>query len=217
MAAIVTVPFLATRGLAMVDPGGASVETVVLPPPVPSSSRSAYAEWLGPAARDVQRLTGIPASVLVGMSMYETDGGRSWLAQEARNLYGMTATGGGAGNPWWDGERAWRSDRHWRVYRSPRESLLDAAGLFYRVSAYAPALAYRSDPDAFLARIVPVYAPASDGNPGYYAAVLNLIEAHGLRRYDLAPTEWALSARLVPRQYIETWRASLGPPGGERA
>lgn len=187
------------------------IDAVRLIGTMPEGDRAAFAAWLGPAAREAQRASGIPASVIVGMAMYETAAGSSHLARFANNLFGLTATGSGFRNPWWDGERMWRVDRHWRVYRNRRQSLLDFVSLFYRVSAYSAALAYRGDPDSFLALVVPAYAPASDGNPGYARAVRGLIDQYDLRQYDLPPDEWALDARIVPRVHIATWRDAIGP------
>lgn len=193
------------------DGGAGGVLAVSLPEAtMPTGHRDLFARWLGPAAREAQRATGIPASATVAMSIYETNGGRSYLAQNARNLFGMWALGTGAGNPWWDGAKVWRDDRYWRVYQTPRESLLDFVTLFYRVAAYAPALAHRGNARAFLERIVPTYAPVGDGNPVYLEAVLELIARHNLARFDVPPQEWELDARLVPREHIATWEAAIG-------
>lgn len=208
----IAVLLLARRASAMSDdtqtPQG--LERVQLVGPMPEGDRQAFADWLGPAAREAQRVSGIPASVTVGVAMYETAAGGSHLARFARNLFGMTAAGTGWNNPHWHGEKTWRSDRYWRVYDSRRDSLLDFVSLFYRSGAYAAALAYRGDPDSFLALIVPKYAPSSDGNPGYTQAVRSLIEAYDLRRFDLPPAEWALDPRIVPRVHIATWEDAVG-------
>mgnify|MGYP001160685247 CR=1 FL=1 len=171
----------------------------------PPSGREAFIVWLAPKAREMQRRLGIPASAAIAQAMYEAltpSGEPSFLAREAKNLYGMTAAGTGAGNPFWDGRRVFRGDREWRVYRSYSDSVMDYGHLFYRVAAYHPALAYLDNPAAFLAHIVPIYAPASDGNAGYLSAVVGLIERFNLTQYDVPRAEWALDPNLTGGRVI---------------
>lgn len=175
----------------------------------PPHGRADFVAWLGPAARTAQRATGIPASVTVAMAAYETDFGRSWLANRARNLFGVTAAGAGIGNDWWNGERVARGGRTWRVYPSYRHSLLDYHGLFYRLGAYSRALAYRTAPRQFAGIIVPTYAPRADSNVGYLAAVHQIMDEYDLERFDVPAAEWALDPRLVPARHIETWQAAV--------
>lgn len=165
--------------------------------PPPQGDRTAFIAWLIPHAQDMQRRLGIPASAAIAQAMLESASGSSFLAQNARNLFGMTATGTGAGNPFWHGEKVFRGDRNWRVYDTWHDSVMDYGHLFYRVSAYHRALVHLDDPPAFLESIVPIYAPGSDGNHGYLASVLQLMNTYDLRRYDLPRAQWALDPELT--------------------
>lgn len=163
----------------------------------PAGDRAAFIEWIAPKARAMQRRLGIPASATIAQAVLESDSGASWLAQNARNLFGMTGVGTGAGNPFWHGEKVARAGRMWRVYRTWADSIMDYGHLFWRVAAYRDGLYHLDDPAAFLAAIVPTYAPAADGNAHYLDAVLSLIEAHDLRRFDVPRAEWALDPDLT--------------------
>lgn len=171
--------------------------------PPPTGTPAEFVAWMVPHAQEMQRRLGIPASAAIAQALLESDGqlgagyAPSWLAANARNLFGMTAAGSGAGNPFWAGVKVFRGDRWWRVYASYADSVMDYGHLFYRVAAYRRGLEHLDDAPAFLAAIVPTYAPAYDGNSGYLASVLSLIEAHGLRRYDVPRAQWALDRSLV--------------------
>lgn len=182
--------------------GLAAVRRVSDAPP-PTGTPAEFVAWMAPHAQAMQRRLGIPASAAIAQALYESDGdygagyAPSWLAANARNLFGLTAAGTGLGNPFWPGVKVFRGDRWWRVYATYRDSVLDYGHLFHRVSAYRPGLAHLDDAPAFLAAIVPTYAPTADGNAGYLAAVLSLIERHDLRRFDVPRAQWALDRSLV--------------------
>lgn len=175
--------------------------------PPPTGTPAEFVAWIAPHAQAMQRRLGIPASAAIAQALLESDGqlgagyAPSWLAVHARNLFGMTAAGTGAGNPFWHGVKVFRGDRWWRVYATYNDSVMDYGHLFYRVSAYRRGLDHLDDAAAFLAAIVPTYAPASDGNAGYLSAVLSLIERHGLRAYDVPRSQWALDPQLVGVRY----------------
>lgn len=180
----------------------------------PTGTPAQLIAWLAPMARQAQRLTGIPASLAIAQALLESDGdlsqgyAPSWLATHAHNLYGMTA-GDGTPTRYWDGQTVERNGRAWRKYRTYQQAVMDWALLFYRVGAYAPALAYRTQPLVFASIIVPTYAPGSDGNTGYLATVTALFNQYQLGQYDVPPDQWTLDTRLVPAHYVDTWRASL--------
>lgn len=165
--------------------------------PPPAGRPAEFAAWLAPKAQRMQRALGIPASAAIAQAILESASGSSFLAANARNLFGMTATGTGAGNPFWRGQFVERAGRRWRAYDTWTDSVMDYGHLFYRVAAYRPALAFLDDSPSFLATIVPVYAPTSDGNHGYLDSVLALIETLGLRQYDVPRAQWALDPSLT--------------------
>lgn len=163
----------------------------------PPNDREGFIAWLVPRAQRMQKRLGIPASAAIAQAILESDNGSSHIARNAKNLFGMSATGTGYGNPFWDGEKVYRADRYWRKYRRYQDSIDDYGHLFYRVSAYHRALAHLDDPRQFLALIVPTYAPSSDGNVGYLNSVLRLIEQHNLTQYDVPREQWALDPNLT--------------------
>lgn len=164
------------------------------------SSPAAYIVSAIPVAQAMQRALGIRASVAIAQSAYETGWGKSSLALDARNYFGMR-TGSAGAEPFWTGQVFGPG---WRQYADARQSFMDFAYGFYTYSGYRAALAVRNDPEAFVRAEAPVYAPAADGNPDYADRVIAIIRAYDLTQYDLPASDESLDPLLVPPQYRPT-------------
>ncbi|HKJ76132.1 MAG TPA: glucosaminidase domain-containing protein, partial [Gammaproteobacteria bacterium] len=116
----------------------------------PSATPSAYIAQAAPLAQEAMRKTGIPASVLIAQSALESGWGQSDLARNGRNYFGMTvgSPSWAASDPYWGGD-SYQGGR-FRAYATVRDSFLDFARGFYTNPRYAPALAFRTDPSAFV-------------------------------------------------------------------
>ena len=143
------------------------------------ADKRAFYAWLAPIAQDVQRRTGIPASITLAQGFRESKSGvyagYSELMSTYRNLYGMKA--GGCTKKLAVGSVNLTTNEYqngvltpepgsFAVYRNAYESTLQHALLFYCARVYAPALAWRSNPYQFLIHIAPYYAP---GPAGHYS------------------------------------------------
>jgi LysM repeat protein len=140
-------------------------------------------------ARESQRLTGVPASVTLAQAILESDWGRSRLAREAKNLFGIKAhtrpgTAGVYRIGTWEVEGGANVIRNepFRAYGTFVESIADHGRWFHQQPRYAGALAVRDDPRAF------AYAIAAAGyatDPVYATKLVTLMERHGLEVYDV--------------------------------
>jgi flagellar protein FlgJ len=125
-------------------------------PPVSQAERDAFvADW-GERARRLRSTTNVPPSLVVAMAINETGWGRSRLAREANNFFGIKATTrpGTAGvltvETWEvvDGQDI-RLQQSFRAYNSPDESLLDLGRHLKENARYAAVWTKADDPDAF--------------------------------------------------------------------
>lgn len=164
----------------------------------PSATPAQYVEHAAPIAVEVMRRTGIPASVMIAQSALESNFGRSELARDARNYFGMRPGNAAwaATDPYWDGA----THGGFRAYDTPSDSFFDFARNFYRGSAYQAALAVLPDPVAFVLAEAPVYAPPAQ-NPDYAQHVLGILAEYALSRFDLPPAELSIDPTIVPPEY----------------
>src|SRR5262249_55348180 len=70
-------------------------DILIAAPPVANatSQQQAFLYATAPAARTAEQQTGVPASVTVAQAILESDWGRSQLAVQANNYFGIKATG----------------------------------------------------------------------------------------------------------------------------
>lgn len=166
---------------------------------------------LGPQATDAQRRTGIPASITLAQAAIESAWGESRLAVEGKNLFGIKA--GKA----WKGPvlqmptreyigKEWRTVlAPWRVYPNWQASMEDHARFLLENPRYTPALRLVDHARAF-ASALQACGYATD--PAYADKLRLVMDKHGLARFDLARTQWALAdwVSLPP---------ALAPPDAE--
>lgn len=147
-----------------------------------------FVNTVGEAARRSMAKTGVPASVTVAQAILESDWGRSRLARQANNLFGIKALNGPgpAGSqtfPTWeylDGEDV-VVNQPFRAYFTLEESVDDHGNFFVRNRRYAPAFAVANDARAF-ARAIHEAGYATD--PSYSAKLIRLMDRYDLYRFD---------------------------------
>jgi Mannosyl-glycoprotein endo-beta-N-acetylglucosaminidase len=143
---------------------------------------------VGAAAQRSFKATGVPASVTVAQAILESDWGRSRLARQGNNLFGIKAFNGsgpaGVVNlaTW---EHVNGSDvvvqAPFKAYYTLEESIDDHGRFFTRNKRYADAMAVANDPQAF-ARAIHNDGYATD--PSYAAKLIALMDRYNLYRFD---------------------------------
>jgi len=125
-------------------------------PQLPPNLEPYQAQFLERAispARQSHEETGIPASVTLAQAILESDWGRSRLATEAQNYFGIKASRkpGPAGVVWMRTYEAGIGyvDAPFRAYHNMAESFVDHGKFFSEVSLYAKALAVRDNAREF--------------------------------------------------------------------
>lgn len=127
-------------------------------------------------AQETERKYGVPASVTLGQFITESGAGTSDLFQISNNGFGIIGS--------YNGQKVWYYDRYWRKYSSLEESF-DDHGRLLSSGQYAEATKGATTVDEYISAILPIYAPASDGNSGYPALLRAVIRDNNLTQYDL--------------------------------
>ena len=150
---------------------------------------------IGPQASDAQRRTGIPASVTLAQAALESNWGKSKLATEGRNLFGIKA-----GKAWRGAVvlmptreylgGAWHTvTAQWRKYPNWQASIEDHARFLLENPRYVPALRLLDYPRNF-AVALQTCGYATD--PAYALKLQQIMEKHSLTRFDVPRAQWAL-------------------------
>ena len=126
-------------------------------------------------AQETQEKYGVPASVTLAQYATESGYGKSWLARNANNYFGMTGS--------YNGQKVYKTDRYWRKYSSMEESFNDH-GRLLSSGRYAQATKGATSADAYIDAIQPIYAPESDGNHGIAKLWKTIIKQNNLTQYD---------------------------------
>jgi hypothetical protein len=156
--------------------------------PVSAAEREAFVAAWGDRARRLRPSTGLPPSLAVAMAINETGWGRSRLAREAHNFFGLKAgkrpgTAGVLTVETWEvvnGEEV-RVEQTFRAFHTPEESLLDLARHLRETPRYAAVWTQSHDPDAF-ARAMLAAGYATD--PAWADKLARLRMNYHLDRFD---------------------------------
>ena len=127
-------------------------------------------------AQESQAKYGVPASVTLAQYATESGYGKSWLAQNANNYFGMIASKSSV-------NKIYRTDRYWQVHESMADSF-DKHGQLLASSTYSGATAGVTNAYDYIDAIAPIYAPESDGNTGIAALWKKIIDQNNLTQYD---------------------------------
>ena len=126
-------------------------------------------------AQESQAKYGVPASVTLAQYATESGYGKSWLAKNANNYFGIIGS--------YHGQSVYRTDRKWRKYSSMAESF-DDHGRLLSSGRYAEATKGATSAEEYIDAIQPIYAPESDGNTGISALWKKIIRQNNLTQYD---------------------------------
>lgn len=126
-------------------------------------------------AKESQAKYGVPASVTLAQYATESGYGKSWLAKNANNYFGIIGS--------YNGQSVYRTDRKWRKYSSMAESF-DDHGRLLSSGRYAEATKGVTSSEAYIDAIQPIYAPESDGNTGISDLWKKIIRQNNLTQYD---------------------------------
>ena len=167
----------------------ASPAPATLPQRAPRNAEEAFIFQVIGGAQDSQRATGVPAAVSLAQAILESNWGRSFLARDANNLFGIKALTkeGSAGVVWID---AWEVEngqnvnvpQPFRKYNNVGESIMDHGLFFIENRRYRDALAAKDDPQEFARRI------AADGyatDPSYAPKLIALMDRYELYQWDV--------------------------------
>jgi flagellum-specific peptidoglycan hydrolase FlgJ len=185
-------------------------------------AQQAFISQIAPGAIAAQQRYGVPASVTIAQAIDESDWGRSGLAVQDHNLFGIKGTGpaGSVALPtqeYVDGQ--WETvTASFRVYHNIAESISDHAELLATDSVYSRAMADRAVPDAFANDLTGVYAT----DPEYGANLIALMRLYNLYRFDPPGTGQPKAASGTQAATGPAAAASHAPgsadiPGGEPA
>jgi flagellum-specific peptidoglycan hydrolase FlgJ len=146
--------------------------------------QQAFITLVAPGALAAQQRYGVPAAVTIAQAIEESAWGRSGLAAQYHNLFGIKGTGpaGSVTLPTaeYSGGRWVTVDAQFRVYHNAAESIADHAELLATSGYYTRAMADRSVPDAFAHDLTGVYAT----DPDYGGNLIALMKLYNLYRFD---------------------------------
>ena len=138
-----------------------------------------YIDRFAPLAMEQQEEFGIPASITLAQGILESSAGRSTLAKEGNNHFGIKC------HKEWQGETMLRDDdapdECFRVYESPEESFHDHS-LFLKRARYSSLFDLEPTDYASWARGLRACGYATD--PNYADRLITIIEKYSLYSYD---------------------------------
>jgi flagellum-specific peptidoglycan hydrolase FlgJ len=177
--------------VAPAPPSAPDLETIAVSLPAPRNAQETFIFKVVPGAQQSQRATGVPTSVTIAQAILESEWGRSYLAREANNLFGVKALTkpGPAGvvtiDAWEveNGVNVTRKGEPFRKYNSVAESIADHGMFFIENRRYREALLAKDDPKEFARRIA---AAGYATDPGYAPKLIGLMDRYDLYRWDVA-------------------------------
>jgi uncharacterized protein YraI len=160
--------------------------------PAPVMSESQFIATAVPGAQQGWREFGVPPSVTIGQAILESGWGRSELAANDLNYFGIKCFGGSPGTIA-NGCHTYRTSEcdpdgtcyptqaSFRTYLSMADSFRDHGYFLRNNSRYQPAFAYTRDANRFLTEI---WKAGYATDPEYVSKVQNLMRQYNLYRYD---------------------------------
>ena len=184
-------------------------------------AQQAFISLVAPGAEAAQQRWGVPAAVTIAQAIDESAWGKSQLAADYRNLFGIKGDGP-AGSV--DLPTSEFYNGHWvnieapfRVYHNVAESVADHAELLATSGYYQRAMADRAVPDAFANDLTGVYAT----DPEYGSTIIAIMKLYNLYRFDSPATASPATPASAPSASAQpTTPASAAashPAGGHPA
>jgi flagellum-specific peptidoglycan hydrolase FlgJ len=163
-----------------------SQPVVSTPTAAGSAAEQAFINEVAPGALAAQQQYGIPAAVTIAQAIDESGWGRSQLAAQDNNLFGIKGAGpaGSVVRPTQEYENGQfvTVNAQFRVYRNVAQSITDHGLLLATGSSYRQAMADRRSPDAFANALTGVYAT----DPNYGTNLITIMRQYNLYRFDAA-------------------------------
>lgn len=160
-----------------------------------NSVQWAYIEKYAALAQKEMKHSGVPASITLAQGLLESGAGRSYLAVQGNNHFGIKC-----GNDW-RGPSLRRTDdapnECFRAYRSVEESYRDHSDFLAKRQRYA--FLFHYDRTDYIAWAHGLKKAGYATNPKYAYSLIGLIEAYRLYEYD---TKQAKS-KSTSKQHIE--------------
>jgi flagellum-specific peptidoglycan hydrolase FlgJ len=157
----------------------------------PEDYRGAFLRSVAPGALEAALHHGVPASVTLAQAIQESGWGRSGLAREHHNLFGVKAGASSQAVVMPTVEVSGGRERHvrarFRTFDSPADSVAHHGALLSQDDRYGAAQVHRDSWRDFLDALAPVYA----SDPRYAQRVGWLIERYELDRWDRWVSELA--------------------------
>jgi flagellum-specific peptidoglycan hydrolase FlgJ len=149
-----------------------------------SAAEQAFINMVAPGALAAQRQYGIPAAVTIAQAIDESGWGRSQLAAQDNNLFGIKGAGpaGSVLRPTQEYENGQfvTVNAQFRAYGNVAQSITDHSLLLATGSSYRQAMAERRSPDAFANALTGVYAT----DPNYGTNLITIMRQYNLYRFD---------------------------------
>lgn len=150
----------------------------------PTDYRGDFLRSLAPGALDAALSYGVPASVTMAQAIQESGWGRSQLAKQHHNLFGVKASASQSSvlfktDEYEQGQRI-LIEAQFRTFSSPSAAIHHHGELLSQDERYADALANGAHWRVFLSNMAPIYA----SDPAYETRVEWLIERYELDRWD---------------------------------
>ena len=154
-----------------------------------TTARQAFLDATARAARAGAAADGVPASVTVAQAILESDWGRSVLALDANNYFGIKASDrlGTDGVVWMstgefdDAGQAYETVSPFRAYKSLTDSVADHDDLLKSASRYAAAMRLSNDPKQFAQELSEA---GYSTDPDYADKLVALMDSYDLYRLD---------------------------------
>lgn len=158
-------------------------------------SREDYVvKWASTAVSEMYR-TGVPASITLAQGLLESGAGRSSLANEGNNHFGIKCHG-------WEGEKVYFDDDRkgecFRKYKTAAESFADHSNFLRYQKRYQSLFDLPTEDYKGWATGLKAAGYATD--PGYAGKLIDLIETYGLSKYDrMSPSDSRLDGIAASR------------------
>jgi flagellum-specific peptidoglycan hydrolase FlgJ len=150
-----------------------------------------FIDSAGESAQPSQYRYGVPASVTVAQAILESGWGRSKLAAESKNHFGMKCHDGETGpiavdcvktgTRECDADGCWDTTAWFRVYASVADSFSDHGRNLYENSRYDKAFDYTHDADRFIRE---VHKAGYATDPKYTEKIVALMRDYDLYRFN---------------------------------
>jgi flagellum-specific peptidoglycan hydrolase FlgJ len=152
-----------------------------------TEEQKGFIEKIGKIAAETMKRSGINASLVIAQAILESGWGKSGLTKNANALFGIKASAGWKGRVYsaetkecYDGVNFTKITALFRAYDNWEESINDHTALLIGASRYRAVIGEKDYRIACLA----VHDAGYATDPAYASKLINLIERHGLEKYD---------------------------------